>query len=72
MYPELVPPKPQLVYVPRIYGFKIHKSAKSRSGGKDPSAASSTNAVADRDGGAGVKEKGSAAAGTGGGGGSKK
>jgi len=30
MYPELLPPKPQLFYVPRIYGFKIHKSARSR------------------------------------------
>lgn len=30
MYPELLPPKPQLFYVPRIYGFKIHKSARNR------------------------------------------
>jgi len=30
MYPELLPPKPQLSYVPRIYGFKIHKSARTR------------------------------------------
>eukprot|EP01090_Pellita_catalonica_P010938 TRINITY_DN223_c0_g1_i1.p1 TRINITY_DN223_c0_g1~~TRINITY_DN223_c0_g1_i1.p1 ORF type:complete len:179 (-),score=12.77 TRINITY_DN223_c0_g1_i1:12-548(-) len=30
MYPECVPPPPALSYVPRIYGFKIHKSAKRR------------------------------------------
>ncbi|ELR21791.1 casein kinase ii subunit beta, putative [Acanthamoeba castellanii str. Neff] len=30
MYPEFIPPKPTISYVPRIYGFKIHKSARSR------------------------------------------
>jgi casein kinase II subunit beta len=32
MYPEFIPPKPTISYVPRIYGFKIHKSARSRIG----------------------------------------
>lgn len=26
-YPELLPPRPTLTYVPRIYGFKIHKTS---------------------------------------------
>lgn len=26
-YPELLPPRPTLSYVPRIYGFKIHKTS---------------------------------------------
>eukprot|EP01097_Dermamoeba_algensis_P004216 TRINITY_DN2787_c0_g1_i1.p1 TRINITY_DN2787_c0_g1~~TRINITY_DN2787_c0_g1_i1.p1 ORF type:complete len:261 (-),score=36.15 TRINITY_DN2787_c0_g1_i1:392-1174(-) len=29
MYPELIPTKPLNTYIPRIYGFKIHKSARS-------------------------------------------
>jgi len=70
MYPELVPPKPQLVYVPRIYGFKIHKSAKSRTGGgKDLSSAAAPIAAGDS---AAAKDKGSTSVAAGGGGNSKK
>ncbi|GAM23778.1 hypothetical protein SAMD00019534_069530, partial [Acytostelium subglobosum LB1] len=29
-YPELAPPKPHQTYVPKIYGFKIHKTARER------------------------------------------
>jgi hypothetical protein len=27
-YPDLVPPPPTMVYVPRIFGFRIHKETK--------------------------------------------
>jgi len=46
MYPELVPPKPTLSYVPRIYGFKIHKSARNRAGGSSTSGSTSSAAAA--------------------------
>ncbi|KAK5581044.1 hypothetical protein RB653_001072 [Dictyostelium firmibasis] len=29
-YPELIPTKPPQQYIPKIYGFKIHKSARER------------------------------------------
>ncbi|EGG21600.1 putative casein kinase II beta chain [Cavenderia fasciculata] len=29
-YPELAPPKPHQTYIPKIYGFKIHKTARER------------------------------------------
>lgn len=33
VYPEVVPAKPTQSYIPRIFGYKIHKSAFDRSGG---------------------------------------
>jgi len=39
MYSELIPSKPLNTYVPRIYGFKIHKSARNHT----PSTQSITN-----------------------------
>jgi len=54
MYPECIPQKPTISYVPRIYGFKIHKSARRRGGGS---------------GGQGTTQAGSGGGGSGGGGG---
>lgn len=28
IYPELIPPRPRFSYVPRIFGFKVHKSSR--------------------------------------------
>jgi casein kinase II subunit beta len=28
IYPELIPPRPRFNYVPRVFGFKIHKSSR--------------------------------------------
>lgn len=28
IYPELIPPKPKYKYVPRMFGFKVHKSSR--------------------------------------------
>lgn len=30
LYPEYVPPSPTITYVPKIYGFKIHKPEKAK------------------------------------------
>ena len=43
-YWDLVPPPPTMTYTPRIFGFKIHRTAKQRAGEKpgQPTAASSS------------------------------
>eukprot|EP01113_Clastostelium_recurvatum_P018800 TRINITY_DN2216_c0_g1_i1.p1 TRINITY_DN2216_c0_g1~~TRINITY_DN2216_c0_g1_i1.p1 ORF type:complete len:275 (-),score=55.54 TRINITY_DN2216_c0_g1_i1:117-941(-) len=41
-YPDLIPQKSQQVYVPRIYGFKIHKSLMQR-GAPGPGASSGSS-----------------------------
>ena len=43
-YWDLVPPAPTMTYTPRIFGFKIHRTAKQRAGEKpgQPTAASSS------------------------------
>ncbi|KAL6049655.1 putative casein kinase II subunit beta-4 [Balamuthia mandrillaris] len=46
MYPEFIPPKPMLDYVPRIYGFKIHKSARQRGNSTTNSSSSVSVAAA--------------------------
>lgn len=46
MYPEFIPPKPTLSYVPRIYGFKIHKSARNRAGGSSTTSSTASATAA--------------------------
>jgi hypothetical protein len=33
VYPEIVPARPQIAYIPRVFGYKLHKSVYDRPAG---------------------------------------